>query len=123
MKIATKSLILKISLTACLAVAPSVMGAVDENTIPLDVEKPNLHFGFIKLTDCAPLVIAKEKGFFEAEGLNVKLTAQKNWVILLDNVINRRTSTRLCLIVCVFWLLVIDHSGLYPHSCIEFPSV
>ncbi|MCM8528896.1 MAG: ABC transporter substrate-binding protein, partial [Lentisphaeraceae bacterium] len=60
---------------------------VDENTIPLDVEKPNLHFGFIKLTDCAALVIAKEKGFFQAEGLNVKLTAQKNWVILLDNVI------------------------------------
>ncbi|MCM8539680.1 MAG: ABC transporter substrate-binding protein, partial [Lentisphaeraceae bacterium] len=60
---------------------------VDENTIPLDVEKANLHFGFIKLTDCAALVIAKEKGFFQAEGLNVKLTAQKNWVILLDNVI------------------------------------
>ena len=60
---------------------------VDENTLPLDVEKNNLHFGFIKLTDCAALVIAKEKGFFQAEGLNVKLTAQKNWVILLDNVI------------------------------------
>ena len=69
--------------TATVATAESV----DENTIPLDVEKTNLHFGFIKLTDCASLVIAKEKGFFEAEGLNVKLTAQKNWVILLDNVI------------------------------------
>ena len=65
----------------------AVAEEVDENTIPLDVEKPNLHFGFIKLTDCAALVIAKEKGFFKAEGLNVKLTAQKNWVILLDNVI------------------------------------
>ena len=74
---------------AAVALMPSAGFAenVDENTIPLDVEKPNLHFGFIKLTDCAPLVIAKEKGFFEAEGLNVKLTAQKNWVILLDNVI------------------------------------
>ena len=30
-----------------------------------DVEKPDLKFGFIKLTDCAPLVIAREKGFFE----------------------------------------------------------
>jgi len=61
--------------------------AVDENTELLDVEKKNLHFGFIKLTDCAALVIAKEKGFFDAEGLSVKLTAQKNWVVLLDNVI------------------------------------
>ncbi|MCH2176581.1 MAG: ABC transporter substrate-binding protein [Lentisphaeria bacterium] len=68
-------------------VGVSVQAGVDENTIPLDVEKNNLHFGFIKLTDCASLVIAKEKGFFEAEGLNVKLSAQKNWVILLDNVI------------------------------------
>ncbi len=74
-------------ITLGMALATASPAAVDDNTIPLDVEKPNLHFGFIKLTDCAPLVIAKEKGFFEAEGLNVQLTAQKNWVILLDNVI------------------------------------
>lgn len=30
----------------------------------LELEKTALKFGFIKLTDCAPLVIAKEKGFF-----------------------------------------------------------
>lgn len=84
---ATKRTLLKSGVAALLIGATSTFGAVDDNTIPLDVEKPNLHFGFIKLTDCAALVIAKEKGFFEAEGLNVQLTAQKNWVILLDNVI------------------------------------
>ena len=52
----------------------------------LDVEKDELVFGFIKLTDCAPLVIAKEKLFFEDEGLDVKLEAQANWKILLDRV-------------------------------------
>ena len=41
----------------------------------LDVEKDELIFGFIKLTDCAPLVIAKEKLFFEDEGLEVRLEA------------------------------------------------
>uniref|UniRef100_UPI0035659111 ABC transporter substrate-binding protein n=1 Tax=Pontiella sp. TaxID=2837462 RepID=UPI0035659111 len=87
MKSLPRKTVLKTGLALCLAAALPSLGAVDENTIPLDVEKPNLHFGFIKLTDCAALVIAKEKGFFEAEGLNVKLTAQKNWVILLDNVI------------------------------------
>ncbi len=51
-------------------------------------EKTDLTFGFIKLTDCAPLVIAKEKGFFEAEGLNVQLEAQANWKILLERVID-----------------------------------
>lgn len=54
----------------------------------LDVEKDELKFGFIKLTDCAPLVIAKEKGFFEDEGLQVEVIAQPNWKTLLDNVIN-----------------------------------
>jgi nitrate/nitrite transport system substrate-binding protein len=54
----------------------------------MDIEKPDLKFGFIKLTDCAPLVIAKEKGFFDAEGLNVELEAQANWKVLLDGVIN-----------------------------------
>lgn len=54
----------------------------------LDVEKDTLKFGFIKLTDCAPLVIAKEKGFFSDEGLTVEVTAQPNWKLLLDNVIN-----------------------------------
>ncbi len=50
-------------------------------------EKEELKFGFIKLTDCAPLVIAKEKSFFEDEGLFVTVEAQANWKILLDRVI------------------------------------
>jgi nitrate/nitrite transport system substrate-binding protein len=50
-------------------------------------EKDELKLGFIKLTDCAPLVIAKELGFFEDEGLYVTLEAQANWKILLDRVI------------------------------------
>ena len=54
----------------------------------LDLEKDTLKFGFIKLTDCAPIVIAKEKGYFEDEGLQVEVTAQPNWKQLLDNVIN-----------------------------------
>lgn len=61
--------------------------SVDSST-ELELEKTELEFGFIKLTDCAPIVIAKEKGFFEDEGLSVKVTAQPNWKTLLDNVIN-----------------------------------
>jgi nitrate/nitrite transport system substrate-binding protein len=51
-------------------------------------EKEALKFGFIKLTDCAPLVIAAEKRFFEDEGLAVTLEAQANWKVLLDRVID-----------------------------------
>lgn len=52
------------------------------------VEKPDLKFGFIKLTDMVPLAIAYEKGFFEDEGLFVTLEAQANWKVLLDRVIS-----------------------------------
>ncbi|MDX1812216.1 MAG: CmpA/NrtA family ABC transporter substrate-binding protein [Gammaproteobacteria bacterium] len=51
-------------------------------------EKEDLKFGFIKLTDMAPLAIAYEKGFFEDEGLYVTLEAQANWKVLLDRVID-----------------------------------
>lgn len=53
----------------------------------LDVEKDELTFGFIKLTDMAPLAIAYEKGYFEDEGLFVTLEPQANWKVLLDGVI------------------------------------
>ena len=52
------------------------------------LEKDELTIGFIKLTDCAPVIIAKEKGFFEDEGLYVTLQAQANWKVLLDRVID-----------------------------------
>jgi len=52
------------------------------------LEKDELTFGFIKLTDCVPLVVAKEKGYFEEEGLYVTLQAQANWKVLLDRVID-----------------------------------
>jgi len=51
-------------------------------------EKEVLKFGFIKLTDMAPLAIAYEKRFFEDEGLSVTLEAQANWKVLLDRVID-----------------------------------
>ncbi|MEE4376410.1 MAG: CmpA/NrtA family ABC transporter substrate-binding protein [Candidatus Competibacteraceae bacterium] len=53
-----------------------------------DLEKEDLKFGFIKLTDMAPLAIAYEKGYFEDEGLFVTLEAQANWKVLLDRVID-----------------------------------
>ncbi len=54
----------------------------------LDVEKDELKFGFIKLTDMAPLAVAYENGYFEDEGLFVTLEPQANWKVLLDRVID-----------------------------------
>ncbi len=55
---------------------------------PLEVEKEELKFGFIKLTDMAPLAVAYEQGYFEDEGLYVTLEPQANWKVLLDRVIS-----------------------------------
>jgi len=62
--------------------------AAPANAGPADIEKPDLKFGFIKLTDMAPLAVAYEKRYFEDEGLYVTLEAQANWKVLLDRVIS-----------------------------------
>ncbi len=50
------------------------------------LEKPNLNLGFIPLTDCAPLVVAREKGFFRQQGLNVELSRENSWANIRDKV-------------------------------------
>jgi nitrate/nitrite transport system substrate-binding protein len=62
-------------------VAPGIARAA------LKPEKEDLKFGFIKLTDMAPIAIAKELNFFEDEGLYVSAEPQANWKVLLDRVI------------------------------------
>lgn len=66
----------------------SLLGAPAAHGARPKLEKAALKFGFIKLTDCAPVVIAKEKGFFDDEALSVSLEAQANWKVLLDRVID-----------------------------------
>lgn len=47
-------------------------------------EQTDLTLGFIPLTDSAPLIVAKEMGFFSQWGLNVKLQKQNSWSTLRD---------------------------------------
>src|SRR5487761_2730350 len=70
------------------AIAMAGLGMPAVRSARAAVEKDTLKFGFIKLTDMAPLAIAYEKGFFEDEGLYVTLEAQANWKVLLDGVIS-----------------------------------
>jgi len=68
-------------------VVATALGLAASPAVGDELEKDQLKFGFIKLTDMAPLAIAKEKFFFEDEGLQVELEAQANWKVLLDRVI------------------------------------
>ena len=81
MSLLSKFIKTTIGLTAAFALANAAAAATGKP------EKENLKFGFIKLTDMAPLAVALENGYFEDEGLNVQLEAQANWKLVLDRVI------------------------------------
>jgi nitrate/nitrite transport system substrate-binding protein len=81
---------LRLAIVLALSSALTACGGGSDAPAPVakgDLEKPVLKLGFIKLTDMAPLAIAKEKGFFAEEGLTVTLEPQANWKVLLDGVI------------------------------------
>ena len=45
-----------------------------------------LNVGFIPLLDCASLVVAQEKGFALAEGLELRLLRESSWANIRDRV-------------------------------------
>lgn len=47
-----------------------------------------LRLGFVPLTDCAPLVMAQELGFFRKYGLRVTLHRELGWATIRDKVIH-----------------------------------
>ncbi|HEY9837146.1 MAG TPA: nitrate ABC transporter ATP-binding protein [Vampirovibrionales bacterium] len=55
------------------------------------LEKVNLNLGFIPLTDCAPLVVAKELGFFQKHGLTqVTLSREPSWSAIESGIREQR---------------------------------
>ncbi|MBI1241746.1 MAG: ATP-binding cassette domain-containing protein [Nostoc sp. RI_552] len=52
------------------------------------LEKVNLEIGFLPLTACAPLAVAKEKGFFTKHGLDqVNLVRETSWRGIVDGIV------------------------------------
>jgi len=58
-------------------------------TIHLNPSRNSLRLGFVPLTDCAPLVMAKELGLFKKFGLRVQLNRELGWATIRDKVIYR----------------------------------
>jgi nitrate/nitrite transport system substrate-binding protein len=56
-----------------------------------------IKLGFIPLTDCASLVMAKELGYFEQEGVNVELSKEASWANIRDKIITGELSGAHCL--------------------------
>lgn len=56
-----------------------------------------IKLGFIPLTDCAPLVAAKELGIFAKYGLDVELEKQASWAVVRDKLLNGELDGAHCL--------------------------
>jgi len=50
------------------------------------LEKRALNIGFIPLTDCAPLIVARQLGLYEKYGLEVTLSKETSWANIRDKV-------------------------------------
>src|SRR5882672_9741759 len=69
--------------------APPVGGATPGPLSPNDgPEVKDLKFGMIALTDCSPIVIAHEKGFFKKYGINSTVSKGASWAAIRDSLSN-----------------------------------
>src|SRR6476469_4563416 len=49
-------------------------------------ETPNVRFGMIALTDCAPIVMAHELGYFKKFGINSVVSKEASWAVIRDKI-------------------------------------
>ena len=47
-------------------------------------ETPDIRFGIIALTDCAPIVMAHELGYFKKFGINSTVSKEASWAVIRD---------------------------------------
>jgi nitrate/nitrite transport system substrate-binding protein len=58
---------------------------------------PVIKLGIIPLTDCAPLVIAHEKGLFKKYGVNVEISKEASWANVRDKLLTGELQGAHCL--------------------------
>lgn len=56
-----------------------------------------IRLGFIPLTDCAPIVMAKELGLFTKYGVNVEVTKEASWANVRDKILTGELDGAHCL--------------------------
>lgn len=88
MKLTINKLILSITLVTALI-------AIFSFKAPTPAKKIKL--GFISLTDCAPLVVAKELGLFAKYGVDVELEKEASWAVVRDKILNGEIDGAHCL--------------------------
>ncbi|WP_235972995.1 CmpA/NrtA family ABC transporter substrate-binding protein [Flavobacterium undicola] len=61
-----------------------------------------IKLGFIPLTDCSPIVMAKELGLFKKYGVNVEVTKESSWANVRDKILTGELDGAHCLYTMPF---------------------
>ncbi len=90
MKNITTQIVSQFKTIALLIVFLSVFTSVVAQNDPVKL-------GFIPLTDCSPLVMAKELGLFKKYGVNVELSKEASWANVRDKILTGELDGAHCL--------------------------
>lgn len=80
-------------------------------------DAPVIKLGIIPLTDCAPLVIAFEKGIFKKYGLNVQISKEASWANVRDKLLTGELQGAHCLFGMPFSV----YTGIGGNAGAELP--
>ena len=67
-----------------------------------DQPRPVIRIGMLRLSDAAPIVIAKENGFFVDHGLDVRISIEPSWANIADKLSYRQLDAAVTLPPLVF---------------------
>lgn len=62
-----------------------------------DQPKPVIRIGMLRLSDAAPIVVAKENGFFADHGLDVRVSVEPSWANIADKLSYRQLDATMLL--------------------------
>ena len=65
----------------------AALTAITICSFSINAEAQKIKLGFIPLTDCAPLVAAKELGLFKKYGVDVELSKESSWANVRDKIL------------------------------------
>jgi nitrate/nitrite transport system substrate-binding protein len=88
-----KKLIYKISKLIFAPIALIIL----TSAVPVIQEQQVIRLGYIPLTDCAPIVMAKELGYFAKYGLNVEVSKEASWANVRDKILTGELEGAHCL--------------------------
>jgi ABC-type nitrate/sulfonate/bicarbonate transport system substrate-binding protein len=74
-----------------------MVSIADMDSAPQTNARQPLRLGYIPLIDCAPLIVAREKGLFEKHGVAVTTSQQPGWATVREKLVHAELDAAQCL--------------------------